>query len=940
MNINQLKQANELFETLTKDSPELALAQLAEIKDLDPEIAKLVTSLIYNNQQSSAYFDLKVSHHYQKIQNKNWQSGDRLGSYILSECIGRGGMSVVFKGTRAVQESQKPVAIKIINLAPHSHEIKSRFLSEQRILANLTHPNIIEFHHGGHTEHDEAFMVMEYLAGALTIDQYVKEHQLNSKQIIQLIIHAADALQHAHNQLIIHRDIKPSNIMVDTNGQPKVLDFGIAKSIDLNKKATDEQTLVALTPSFAAPEQINAQSINVTADVFSLAAVTSSLLTQQLPFPPNRIINNCSKDEQHVEQLLKSHDVDADLRLVLMQAMQFDPQHRYPNMYAFKQDLMAWLSHRPVSARKGRFWYRVSRFAIRRKALFITSIMFGLTVLLAVIGLSWQNQTIKTEITKAQAVKQFMLDAFSVSDPNVSQGVELSTRDLLRLAADKIKLDLGMDEVIKFELLQSMAIAHGRLGYFTEALALLADTADIKPGDEYTTALVAQYAFTAGQLDRVNQLLETTNEGQFEQPDHQMMFKRVRANVLAQAGQYEQALHQHELLKALTSEPREIIKNQSLLAEIHYLKGESERSVEIINQVLAQHPLKQQDVLSMSLNSDLVQYHDRLGNYDQAMRLTQQNINDYQLILGDQHPNLGQALNDLSVFQRFAGEFDAALASAEKSKALYRDRYGDISEGLAQAHSNAGMVHYLRKNTELAIQEFTAAADMLIAIFSADHPEAINAQANLATILNGAGYPEKALPILKRIHQIELSTLGPEHRSTLITQQSLALTLANLGLHTEAIEQATMNAATVRQHYPNRKVFIEGADFVLGRVYFMTGNYPQALTTFNDLLNHWHGSSEYMLANVLQLKAESLVLSQKPQEANLAFQAWIDHLHTTYGETDLNTLTAQLDWAEVLRSQQDHSQALEVVEAVRTSVTNGSLNLPSITSRLESIQDH
>jgi len=945
MDLNKLKQANQIYEALADKTIDEAISQLNTYDNLDQEVITLVKSLITNSQQSSAYFDQKVSQHYQPQLNKTWQAGDQIGGYELMELIGQGGMSMVYKAQRIDSETQKPVAIKIFNLPNQSPELKARFQAEQRILSGLSHPNVIEFHHGENTPQGDSFIVMELIDGGLPIDQYVTDQKLHRKDIITLLIQAADALQYAHNQLIIHRDVKPSNLIITHSGQLKVLDFGIAKLLNPNNLAPDKQpaktqaqnTLMALTPSFASPEQINAQDIDVSTDVFSLAAVAVFLLTGQLPFPKNRMLTACADDETHVRKLLKTHVQDQDLRNILSQALHQDRTLRYGNMFAFKEDLSAWLAQKPVSASKDSWWYRLNRFAVRRTALFTTSLLLLTTILIAVIALSLQNKAIKNEAKKAEAVKNFMLDAFSVTDPNVSQGVDLSTRDLLRLSANKMSVDNGMDPVIKFDLYLALALANGQLGYYPEAIALLNDALTLQPNDEEATALLAQYLFNAGQIQSVNKLLTQTRETDFRSSSHQSAIIRVRANVLAQAGQYKQALTQFDRLKALKTTDMDSIKNQALLAEIYFLKGDSSRSIELLEQLKIKHPLPETDVLNLSLNSDLAQYYDRVGNYSAAMALTQENIKAYRKILGDDHPDLGVAYNALSAFQWLDGQLDDALVSAEISQEIFRKRYGDSSEGLSQSHGNAGMVYYYQNNHEAAIKELTLAADMLAGIFGKDHPETMNAKYNLATILNASGQPQKALPIILHMYQVESDTLGKSHRSTLYTQQSLALTLANLEKFEQAIAHGKECTELITQNFTEEADFINHANSVMGKIYFMAGNHELAIEHYLRHINGWTEGNKNNHAHSLNQLAMSY---QSIKQFNLAakfYQKWTVLLAQIYGETDVKYLAGLLDWAEAAHHMNHIDQANTLQRQVQSILTENDLNLPDVQSRIKQL---
>jgi tetratricopeptide (TPR) repeat protein len=530
-----------------------------------------------------------------------------------------------------------------------------------------------------------------------------------------------------------------------------------------------------------------------------------------------------------------------------------------------------------------------------------------------------------------------MLDSFSVTDPNVTQGVDLSTKDLLRIAADKMTLDNDMDPAIKYELFMSLALANGRLGYYPEAIKLLNDALTLIPQDELATALLAQYLFNAGEIETVKSLLSETREDSFESIEKKAAIKRVRANMLAQAGEYDAAFKHFDTLKTLATSHTDTMKNQALLAEIYYLKGEPERSVEILQQLKLSHPLPATDVFALSLNSDLVQYHDRVGNFSAAMTLTKENIKAYRQILGDEHPNLGLAYNSLSAFQRLDGHLDEALDSAKISEQIYRKRYGDSSEGLAQALSNIGVAYYYQKKFDPAIEQLTLAADMLAVIFGENHLETMYAKGNLAIILNATGHPEKALPILQNMYQYELKTLGKEHRSTLLSQRSLALTLGNLGQYDAAIKHAQEAIELLTEHASDQAYQISNAHSVLARIYFMAGEHQLAIQqNLIHIKDNTEGNANNH-ARSLQLIAQSYQALEEYDQAADYFQKWTDHLAKIYGETDEKYLAGLLDAADKSQQMMRHDLANALLLQVQNTLTENDLNLKEIQAKLDEL---
>lgn len=277
-----------------------------------------------------------------------WQSGDRVGPYRLLQLLGSGGMGTVFLAERADGEIEQRVAIKLLRAHANLPVLRERFLRERQILASLHHPGIARLLDAGHAK-GHPYLVMEYVNG-IRIDDFAAT--LDAKSACQLFAKVANAVAYAHRNLIIHCDLKPSNILIDGAGEPKLLDFGIAKILDAPGDTRTVERL--LTPEYASPEQMRGQANATTTDIYSLGAVL-----------------------KHVLSLQRQSKPDADLAAILAQAMRPEPEERYASAELFAQDLRAYLSNRPVAARRGNAFYHGRKF-IRRYWLAATAAVLGL----------------------------------------------------------------------------------------------------------------------------------------------------------------------------------------------------------------------------------------------------------------------------------------------------------------------------------------------------------------------------------------------------------------------------------------------------------------------------------------------------------------------------------------------------------------------------------
>src|SRR5439155_11435168 len=210
---------------------------------------------------------------------------ERIGSYRIVRELGRGGMGVVYLAERDDAGFKKTVAIKV--LSRDSHVMQRRFRTETQILAGLEHPGIARLYDGGSTDEGLSYIVMEYVAGE-NIVAYCDAHQLSIAERLRLFRRVCDAVQYAHQSFIVHRDLKPSNILVTAEGEPKLLDFGIAKLLNPELaggpvEETMEMTRL-LTPQYASPEHVRGQPVTTASDVYSLGVILYELLTGARPY--------------------------------------------------------------------------------------------------------------------------------------------------------------------------------------------------------------------------------------------------------------------------------------------------------------------------------------------------------------------------------------------------------------------------------------------------------------------------------------------------------------------------------------------------------------------------------------------------------------------------------------------------------------------------------
>ena len=315
--------------------------------------------------------------------------GKTVGSYRIIERIGIGGMGVVYRASRSDQNFELDVAVKFLSPGGLDEEGQRRFQRERQILARLDHPHIARLLDAGSLEGCGPYVVMELVSGR-PIDLYVEQEKPSLPEVLRLFGKVCQAVQAAHQQLVVHRDIKPSNVLVDEEGQPKLLDFGIAKLIDDSSARDGQQTITRLmTPRYAAPEQLEGQTITVATDVYALGVLLYKLLTGSSPYavdldnvarlheailegrirPASRAARQAGRSAAWVRSL------EGEIDNILAMALARDPRQRYGSAVEMAADLDAYLEGLPIRARPATASYRLRKFVRRHRAAVVAAVV-------------------------------------------------------------------------------------------------------------------------------------------------------------------------------------------------------------------------------------------------------------------------------------------------------------------------------------------------------------------------------------------------------------------------------------------------------------------------------------------------------------------------------------------------------------------------------------
>ena len=740
--------------------------------------------------------------------------GGTIGPYRLTQILGHGGAGTVYLGERADRQYSAQVAIKVVEGAALNAEIGRRFKAERQILASLNHQNIARLIDAGETQEGYPYLVMEYVHGE-PIDKYCDRKKLNVEQRIDLVLKVCGAIQYAHQNLIVHRDIKPGNILVLPDGTPKLLDFGIAKLLDTSDAAAamalTRMNDRVLTPEYASPEQILGQNITTASDVYSLGMVLFELLTGLRPYkittssqlelerticvidssrastvvrqaltqvtsdtPQSRNIHTIAETRQITPMRLRAR-LNGDLDAILARALRKEAIYRYNSVEQFADDLRRHLAREPVSARQGNWVYYTQRFA--RRHAFGVAAASGFVVLItaALIVVSIQSKRIAAERDIAtqekqtsEAVASFMMNVFDAADPFTVQDREVTAKELLDNAADRIHADLGQQAGVKARLLESIGRSYERQGHADRGVDLLKEAVEIQrdTSGENKVVLVSPLR-SLGKALLANGDIESARNAFLEA---QAILEKsdepetaTLADILADLGRLELDAGNVDLSRkyadraipmlrqAYSSDHTEVASALTALGQV--LKWQNEyklmedaarEAVRIYQASLPElHPDR---LLTERLLAESLFYQ---GNIEAAAPLIEKALTNRRKVFGATSSSIALDLQLMSELRRAQDRFLEAETYAVEALEVKRLRHGERNYNTAYARTTLATIQLRLGKLSDAEQQLRAAIDVYLELFPPEHLYIASAEYFLAEVLVSQRKYDEAINMTK-----------------------------------------------------------------------------------------------------------------------------------------------------------------------------------------------
>jgi len=789
-----------------------------------------------------------------------------IGPYRILAKIGEGGMSRVYLARNDEDPGQNEVALKILC----SSSATWRFEDERKALRSLEHPSIPRLLDSGESRDGEHYLVMEHVDG-LPITDYCDINRRSIEARLRLMIEVCHAVHHAHQRLIVHRDLKPNNVLVDVRGRPSLLDFGIAKHVqiaDQTQRMTTSASLI-LTPAYAAPEHLFGERITTATDVYSLGVLLFELLVGRTPrhwagmsrseiqqqwkwkepeSPSQHLRRLAGSDPSALEATsaqrnLRGHalirKVGGDLDNIALKAIRYEPDRRYDSVPALIQDLRNHLDGLPVHARPSTFGYRAVKW-LRRNAFKTANIAAVLAILIfTAIQSSVNARQLGKERDRAEAQRELaeqerhrakellavLVDSLRTVDTTVGFGHQPSTGEVLDHAIAWSRNDPPEDPIARAELFQMLATICFSLARHEQAADLFAQAETLR-------------AETLG-LDHPHTLDSLTSLSEIN-------LRRGRPELARQ--QTEEALQRIALCRP--EDDPDIAESLIRMGRVLTSQGQFDQALQLAHRALDafQHTEPQPTLHTAAALQALTAIHYRRGALHDAAATGRQALALCREAYSDRDAALGFVAGNLGVVEMALGHFDRAANLFEEALRIHRSSFPANHPSISTDLNNLAFLKMEVQDVHNAEPYFRQALSLTRSHFGDNHPKVAFARVSLGTcLMMGLRFDEAESLLLQAV----------EYRRNLDAQPDAELSgyLDTLGTcyflagDTEAAEPILREALAIRMELFGARGFLTGqSQTILARLYHRMGDvdradrlYELARASFIESTgpNHW-----------------------------------------------------------------------------------------------------
>jgi serine/threonine-protein kinase len=814
-------------------------AFLARVGARDPELGRELEAFLAGEAASRGFLDGSVGARADALMRamagdaRSWDAvqleGARIGPYRVLRELGRGGMGVVLLADRVEGGFEQRVALKLVRRGLDSAEILARFAAERQILARLQHDNVARLLDGGATEAGQPYFAMEYVEGVPLTD-YCEGQRLGTAGRLRLFLQVCDAVDYAHRNLVVHRDLKPSNVLVSPRGQVRLLDFGIAKVLAAAPDAGGRISAVtqvearALTPQYAAPEQLRGLPVSTSTDVYSLGVVLHELLCGRPPYRVDglspaeveRLVVEkepppCSSAVAGPGTAALARELRGDLDTIVAVALRKEPERRYASVGALADDVRRHLAGRPVAARGDRWTYRASKFVRRHRVGVAASAVMGLTLVGGVVATVWQAREALRQARRAEEVKRFTFSLFELSDPDAAKGKEVTARELLERGARRVEAELAGQPELQSEMLLYLGGIYHRLSLDAEgrplrekALALrrLAGADELAVGE-------AELALGASHLS----LGDTA---------------RAEEHIAQALEARRRRLGEEHVSTAVA---------RGLLGRARFQRGDAASAEPLLRQAvsaLRRHGPGSEDLATNVTALGLVRHE--AGDLAEAEALYREGLELRRRLFGEDHSQVATSLFNLAAVMKDRGDLAGAEAQYRQVLAIHRRLLGDPHEVVATDLNNLGTTLLARGRFGEAEALLRESLEIRVRLHGTDSPRQALALHSLAQARRWQGSLEEAEALSRRALGYAVTLLGEDHQNVAAVREELAHTLRERGRLEEAEALARRALSVYRRRLGLDHVRVASGSVTLGQVLVAQGRAREGEELLRDAL--------------------------------------------------------------------------------------------------------
>lgn len=802
-----------LFHELTQLTEPEKISRLAAISKENIDLFEQLTALLEADRTSHPLFMADTGGIFSLLANDQELLGSRIGAFELREVVGQGAMGTVFKGNRADGQFDQVVAIKLMKPLLINPTFRNFFERERQILAKLNHPNIARLYDGGFTEDGRPFFTMEWVSGNNLID-YCKVKNLGLNERLNLFGQVCRAVRYAHQSLIAHLDLKPQNIIINDEGQVKLLDFGVSRMVE---EGFDEES--GFTLAYAAPEQIERNNPSTVSDIYALGVILFELLNGYHPF--ERLFKN---PQELKEAILKGNATSFklsemfgkvrfsnDLELICRKAMEVLPQHRYASVDELGRDLNDFRNDHPITAHAKTWTYQAQKYLRRNRT--VLAVANSAFLILLAMGLYYtlqlreQRNIAQAEAKRANQITNLITDVFSAADPNIGGADTITAVQLLDEGLKNLEKNLGDDPALFADMLLRLGPVYLSLGQYEKA----------KNAIDQAYTINSQSQETPVETLARNEILISSSFFMYGVLDSSVYYSERAINRLIASGIHEGELLSSALLELGTAyydmanyQKADSILTEGLrlsrmvnslpdieLATLLHMKGATARKLDHLdsaqNYLNESLRMKQQLFdephleIAYSYNFFGSLYQD-MGDYERALEYVKNSLDQREAILGQYHVETVASMGNLA-------RTYIRLGKPEEAVPLYKTAIGVVDSIFGKTHyyygalnGSLGNAYYAAGDLKNAREVFEIGRQMYDELLSEKDPRKATPRVNLGKIAMDEGRYEDAKSLFSESLEIRKELLPEGDIQIAQSQQALGESLLAMGDFSTAID--------------------------------------------------------------------------------------------------------------------------------------------------------